>query len=273
MITPTKAYFLVKISKKAQRERLEKTGIFYNPSNVYMTRNMQSGEIVAIGTKACEVFPEAKIGETLIFHHFVEGDAESRKDSLIFEDELYNYYVISAYEQNGKATEVYGVWNGEKLTPHPEFLFLEKAKPHAHDLPNDEFINQAMEMHGDKDKGGFFIFKEYKNTREDNTQKLSRLKAEIQNLSKMQLNDNIKIAIEEKEKECEMIGREMNKRTYLPYTIAAANKILSEWFDMPVTKGDIIYCMNMACQTEIEFMDKTYLICKSNYIGFMLSNN
>lgn len=269
MVKPTKPYFLVRINKQEQKERMEKTGMFFNPSQVFMTRNMQHGEIVSIGENAAKAFPEAEIGQTLIFHHFVEGDIESRKDRLVFEDDLFNYYVISAYDQNGNATEVYGIWDGKKLIPHPEFIFLEKTPPVAHDLPKDDFINQAMQQ----SKGGLFIFKEYKATREDNTQKLDRLKLEVRTLMKSTLTPQIKLTIEQKEKEMSDIGIEMNKRTYLPYTIAYANNILSKWFDMSVDSGDIIYCMNQACQTEIEFMDKTYLICKSNYIGFMLSNN
>lgn len=268
MVTPGKAYFLVKINKQEQQQRIEKTGRFYNPTEVFMKRNMQSGEIVSIGEKAHEKFQDAKVGHTLIFHHFVEGDKESRKDALVFEDEFFNYYVISSYAQNGKAAEAYAVWDGTKIIPHPEYLLLEKEVALA-DIPHDEFINQAME----ESKGGLLLFKEYKITRENNTDKLARLKQEVFSLSKTAMSDQVKIGIEEKEKEMAAITAEMNKVTYTPFTIAYANNILSEWFDRPVGSHDKIWCRKDACQTEIEFMGKEYLLCENKYIGFMLSNN
>lgn len=268
MVRPSKAYFLVKIPKKEQKERIEKTGMFYNPVEVHMTRNMQSGTIVAIGEKAHDVFPEAKEGHILIFHHFVEGDSDSRKDSLVFEDEDYNYYVISSYQHNGKATEVYGVWDGEKIIPHSEYLFLEKQKPAIGVLPLDLFINQAMQQ----SNGGLFLFKSYVVTREDNLRKVEMLKAEVVNLAKSQMTPEIKAAMEGKEAEMAKINHEINKVTYAPYTIAYSNKIISEWFDRTVDSGDTIFCRNNA-SIEVEFLDKTYLVCETKYIGYMLSNN
>lgn len=273
MVRPAKPYFLVRIAKKEQKERLQKTGMFYNPVEVFMKRNMQSGEIVAIGEKAKEVFPEAKEGNILIFHHFVEGDTESRKDSLVFEDEDFNYYVISSYMQNGKDTECYGVWDGHKITPHPDYIILQSAPP-VKELPKDDFINQALrEVSIPGSNSTLFLFNEYNVTREDKLETLSRLKREVMELSKSRMTKEISHAIQDKEHEMEAISQEINKTTYKPYTIAYVNKIVSEWFDRPVKSDDTIYCLNAACQTEVEFMDKTYIMCESKYIGFMLSNN
>src|ERR1700749_1621609 len=98
-LRPHKAYFLVKINKQEQKDRVEKTdsGIYLAPNYVWLTRCMQNAEIVAIGDFAHKSFPEARVGDTLIIHHFIEGDDETPTEYLVDSDETYNYYVCSGY--------------------------------------------------------------------------------------------------------------------------------------------------------------------------------
>lgn len=113
-LRPMPPYFLVKI----KRDDKPKEGTIIVPDTIrYMAYNTQCGEITAIGEQAAKYFPEAKIGMTLLIHHFVqaESDAEARLNHLVHSDDTFNYYVVTAYEyQSGsysKNCETYGVWD------------------------------------------------------------------------------------------------------------------------------------------------------------------
>lgn len=268
MVRPTKPYFLVKVSKQEQKNRREKLGLFSLSLDCEdMSRNIEHGEIVDIGTRAAEVFPEAKIGQILIMHHFVEGNKETRRDSLVYEDDEFNYYVVSSYAQNGKTGEVYGVWDGEKIFPHEDYIFLKKETPAIANKDKDAFIEQAMEL----TSAGILVFKEYVEERETLTQKLDRLKTEAMHMGKMKQTPETKKAIENNEAERLAISKKMNASTFKPFHIAYCNPILNKWFNREVKENDIVFFQDTAAQTGIEFMEQTYLICKSNYIGWMLN--
>lgn len=268
MVRPNKAYFLISISKKEQKERKEKIGsISLHLDEGDMSRNMQYGEIVDMGSKAQSILPQAKIGDLLIVHHFVEGDKESREDSLVFENDEHRYYVVSSYAQAGKATEVFGVWNGETVIPHPEYLFLKKDQPVISDTNKDAYLNQAMEA----TKSGILVFKEYHVARESHTETLERLKTEAMHLGKMKQTPDVIKAIEAKQDEMLAITKKMNASTFKPYHVKFAPYVLNEWFDREVKENDIIYCQNTAAEMEVEFKEETFIVCPTKYIGWMLN--
>ncbi len=267
MLRPNKNYFLVKISKQEQKDRKEKKGRFYvQKDGKDMSLNMQAGEILAIGSKAKEVFPEAEEGHTLLFHHFVEGDKDTKNDVLVFEDEIFNYYVVAAFAHGGKTAEVFGVWNGTTVIPHPEYIFLEVEAPTLGEVEREKFHDEAMKV----TSGGLLVFKEYKVTREDNLHRLEKLRNEVMELSKTRMNSEIKYVIEDKEREMKLISQKMNASKFLPYTIAYTNPNLHRWFNKEVKAGDTVFIQEYA-PAEIEVNNKTYLVSKSDYIGFLLN--
>ncbi|HEU4608699.1 MAG TPA: hypothetical protein VFS31_11365, partial [Chitinophagaceae bacterium] len=74
-----KQYILVRIDKKAQKLKREKTesGLLYvAPNYTFMSHNLQYGEIVQIGAKAAQNYPYAHVGDVALFHHFIEGSYE-----------------------------------------------------------------------------------------------------------------------------------------------------------------------------------------------------
>lgn len=271
-LRPNSPYFLVRIAKKAAEERKEKIGdLFINPNGVAMTRNMQHGEIVGISQRAGQNFPEAKLGQTLIFHHFVEGmdNHDASDNHLVDSDESYFYYVVTPIAFNGKRNEVYGVWNGEAIIAHPDYVFLEADKKTeiADDTP-DEFLNKAIE----KTSSGLIVFKEWKESREEKTARMTAIKAEIQELSsKNKMTPQLRNVILEKEEEMNKISMEINTKTYAPYKIAFAPAILNDWFSRKVKAGDILYMLNSACETYIEFKGTEYRVAETKYIGFMVN--
>ena len=105
--------------------------------------------------------------------------------------------------------------------------------------------------------GSLILFNDWKETREDKEAKTVRLKEEIKSLSKSTMHDHIKRGIEEKEMEAAKITEEINKTVYKPYKVAYHNPSL------PVKEN--VYSLSAAALTEIEFMDKTYIVTQTKY--------
>jgi hypothetical protein len=262
---PLPPYFLIKISRIKQQEKQQKIGSIIIPETErFMMYNIQAGEIVAIGRKANEYFPEAKIGDTLICHHFVQGEneQEAREDHLIHQDETYNYYVVTCFDYNRKGNETYGIWDGGKIIPNKDYIFLETEIKDEPKTP-DEYINCAIK----KRESGIFTFSNWTESRESKAEKMRRLKSEIQQLSKSGAQkEHIAKGIKEREQELEQLSLVINAQSYQLYKIAAFNPILKECYP-DITIGHSVYILNIAAQTEIELNSKKYIVCKTSYIG------
>lgn len=268
-LRPMPHYALVKCNIKEQKERKEKHGFLHtHPDHQFMIYNMEWGEIVAIGSKYSEIFPEAKPGHTLIFHHFVQGldKRDSQKDHLIHEDETYHYYVVTAEKFEGKKNETYGVWDGEKIIPHPEFVFMEIDRPTETYATPDDYINSAMQVGA----GGLLVFKEWKRTREDIEAELDRIKKENENLAITGADKPaVRTQIMKNEEEMMRLQGVKNAIQFLPYTVSFANPLLSQWFDFPINPGQILYIDSRAAEKTVSFKDKKYRVVPVNFIGWM----
>lgn len=264
-------YFLVKCSIQEQEERMSKVGSIIIPvGHRYMVYNMEYGEIVAVGSRAAQLFPPAKVGMTLIMHHFVQGesDRESEEEHLIGKDDSYKYYLVTCCAFNGKRNETYGVWDGQKIIPHPDFVFL-APEPPRQSADAKDFIDSAVTQTA----GGLLVFKEWKETQETLTEKMDKIKNKIQSLSKSGLNrPHIRQQIFYLEEELEKISRQLNTITYEPYEVEYAPEILSsrEWFNRPITKGRKLYIQSNAANTVINFRESHYRIAKLDNIGFIM---
>lgn len=267
-IRPMPPYILIRIARKVKEEKSHKIGSIIIPETKrYLMYNAQAGEILAIGDGAAHHFPEMQIGHTLLCHHFVEGENENdaREDHLIEQDEIYNYYVVTCFDFNRKGNETYGIWDGEKIIPNKDYIFLETEIKDDPKTP-DEYINSALK----KSAGGILTFSNWTESRETKSEKMQRLKNEIQELSKSGAQKpHIAKGIHEKERELESLSLDINARRYEPYIIAAFNPDLKEHFheDANISIGATIYVLNIAAQTQIEFNGKKYIVAKTNYIG------
>lgn len=266
---PHAPYFMVQSSRQKERDSKDKIGdIFIASSQTFMLYNLQQSPIVGIGERAKSYFPEAKVGDTLIYHHFVQGNNETdaKENHLVHQDEDFNYYVVSATEVPGKDIEAYGVFNGETIIPNKDYVFLETKKPIVEDLPNDDRINQSLK----KTESGLFLFNEWKETREEKEDRLSRLKMETQELSKSgNHKQHVQQGILEREREMNEISAQINSSKYQPFTVAYANPLLSEWFDRPIMKGDVLGMLNVACHTTVKFNGEEYIVAKTKYIAYL----
>jgi hypothetical protein len=256
---------MIKIERALQEEKKNKLGSIIIPETQrFLMYNMQGGEITAIGSKAKEHFPELEIGHTLLCHHFVEGEGEqsAREDHLIHQDETYNYYVVTCFDFHRKSNETYGIWDGEKIIPNKDYIFLEVP---TKDTPNtpDEYINSAIKQ----TQGGILTFTNWTESRETKAEKMQRLKNEIQELSKSGAQKpHIAQGIKVKENELEQLSLNINNKSFQQYIVAAFNPDLKN--DLPnIEIGGSVYVLNIAAQTEIDFMDYKYNVVKTSYIG------
>lgn len=254
-LQPMPPYFFVAIPRKEQEEKKEKVGsIYLHFNNVYMTRNMQWGKIISIGEEAGNSFPEAKKDDILLFHHFIE---KKERDFYVASDSNFNYYIVPC--SRDEMNLVYGVWDGEKIITHPDYVMIE--------APDEEFQNpNNLEK-----KGSLLVFKTWQMTREDKEAKMGRLKAEAQELAKSNPElPHVKKAIEEKEYEMKQISKDINSKRYEPYKLCWLNPQLNKHAPKEIEIGDTIYCLNIAAKTTIEFMNKKYAVCKTQHVcGFV----
>lgn len=259
--SPLPPYFIVKINKETQSQRKEKIGMLYlHFKEVFMQRNMQCGEIVGIGKDAKNIFPDSKIGDTVLFHHFVEGD--SKKSNLIFQDKEYNYYYVTTSDFNGHRNETYGIFDGEKIIPHPEFIFIkdeEEVKEGYED--NEDFINKNT-----KQVGSLILFNNWTESRDVKEEKAKTLMAEIKNQSKgKSMSDSTKRGLEEKQKDAESITASLNKREYKLFDIEYYPKSMEKKCNANLEDKKGVYVLSLAAHTELDFLDKKYKVLSTKY--------
>lgn len=191
-----------------------------------------------------------------------ESEQAAREDHLIHQDEAYNYYVVTCFDFHRKSNETYGIWDGEKIIPNKDYIFLELPNKDAPNSP-DEYINSAIKQ----TQGGILTFTNWTESRETKAEKMQRLKSEIQELSKSGAQKpHIAQGIKVKEAELEQLSLNINNKSYQECTVAAFNPDLKN--SLPnIEVGGSVYVLNIAAQTEIDFMNNKYIVCKTNYIG------
>lgn len=242
-------YFVIKVPKSDEINKREKIGnIYIHPSFVWMTRNTQCGIIHDISKESSEQFKEAKVNDILITHHFTQGSHSSRetnKKFLVHDDELYNYYIVTSKETNGQNNQTYGVWDKEKITPHKEYVFLEYEMPKV-ELKEENKTIESINL---------------EQTSEDIILKLEAIKKDTEMLTKGKITPEIIRLVQSNENEQIRLSQKLHEKKYLPYKVAYSNT-LSKY-----KSGDIVFCLNIAANTSLEFNGKEYRIIETKYIA------
>lgn len=235
---PLSPNIVVKVPKLDEQSMREKKGNLYlHPNFVWMTRNTQCGEIVAISTEAHTQLPEAGVGDILLFHHFVQRSHSLKGDNdkfLIDEDEDYRFYNVNTKEWRGNNNNTYGVWNGTEIIPHKDYVLLEKPEENTEGWhePNEKIYERMEQM-----------------------------KVDIQNLASNKMTDELLKVLQAKELELQKMTIALQKKEYRKYRIAFSNPSLC------IPKGSWIYALNIACMTEFLFLDKKYTVAESRYVA------
>jgi hypothetical protein len=268
-LRPMPPFILIKIYKDAQRFRKEKIGsLYYPPAYVFMKRNCQAGEIVKIGKWSKKEFPEAKIGDALICHHLVENHDKS---FFIYSDDVFNYYLVTTVYFNGDRNLTFGIWDGQKLIPNKDYIFLEPVPEPESEMPDFDINAPGLgrvvtNMPFKQAANGIVTIKPRKLTREDLSAKMKSNILEIKKLSRWLpiMREKIAPMIMALEQENERLSKEINTVVCESHIVAACNPEFSR--DHNVHPGDSIFILNIACYMTVEFMGKEYVIAESKYI-------
>lgn len=246
-------FIVVKVEKEVQVDSREKDGYFYTHSDhVFMQRERQYGEIISLGKEAQEIFPEAKVGHTLIFHHFVSGkDVEDKGNNRnhLYADDRFNYYAVTIKSYYGDRNMSYGIWDGEKIIPHPEYIFLQ---PQVSE-PEQEIINGLTVIHKE-------------DTREEIGKKMKEIKNEIGELTKTHVSSDLTSEIYSKEKEMNKLSKLTNKKELSLYPVSYVGDKVKSFFTKPFTFAGMV---NVACNTTVVYDNKEYIVAPVNYLRFV----
>jgi hypothetical protein len=279
-------FFLVRIPKKEQRERLEKIGIlYYPPEHVYMKRGMQCGEILGIGSAAHEFFPEAKIGDILITSHWIEGKVSGNKQKYfeIGEDKDWFYYCVTAFCFNGDRNNTFGVYDGEKIITSKDYVFFEIDRTPTSDFPPfmlnmPGFGKIVTNIAFEQADGDLVVPKYRKKTRTEMIEKMAENKKEIMKLARWpihldkKINEKVTPMIKRLEAENDALSKQINKRQYEAHILYAFNDELLKTVNPNLRKGDRAYVLNIAAYMQIEFMGVEYIVSESKYVSIKAPN-
>lgn len=227
---------LIKVPKEEENNKREKIGdLFIHPSFVWMTRNTQNGIVVSISPEAKRQFPEVKENDILIVHHFVQNTyaaKENRNSFLVHEDSEFNYYSVTSKMHDGQNNQTYGLWNGIEIIPHKEYVFLEKETGENNIWDEPDYVHQKQQD----------------------------IKNQIYSLTKTRLTPEIISEVHKLEAEQMKLSTKLQKNEYLPYKIAYCNPSLN------LESGSTVFALNIAAQTEIDFMNKSYRVVEKKFI-------
>lgn len=257
---PLPAYFMVKINRQDQHDRRNKSGEWFNhPDHTFMQYEQQWGEIVSIGDVAHKELPEATIGDTLIFHHFItgKGEMEDEGDNIFYigDEDGFRYYVVPAtyIYSTGDKNLVYGVWDGSDIIPHKDYIFLE---------PDVELSKTAAVS-----ENGLLSIDNWEESRDEAGERMKYMKRQVAELTKTSnVNDDLTRGIEKKEAEMNAISKKINQKEYCTYDVAHVSDDIKNKFSGSFTQAGML---NIACHTHISFNNRNYIVAPSSYLSFV----
>lgn len=287
-LEPLAPYFIIKIGKAEQERKREylTQHILANPGTIAMTREIQFGQIIKIGSGAQAWMPMAEPGDYLLCHHFVSGKKTEKGHSfyIIHEDEDFEYYAVNGYEIPGERPLAYAVAKGEEIIPTPDYIFLEAPKPDDNDyIPDVQVGENGLIVPGEKIK-----------TRDQWTaimkQNMARIQQLVRHIPTTPLEEAMMLASPEKkelhdfaipeikrlEKVNAAISKDINKKRLEPFVVSAVNPQWAEQLRQTtgetIHPGDTAYFLNMACNYILDFGGVDYIICESKYFSITQSN-
>lgn len=251
-LTALPPFFIIKVEKQVQKDAREKDGHFYTHSDhVFMQREVQHGEIVSIGSEAQTLFPEAKEGHQLIFHHFLSGremEDTGVNKNLLYTDETHKYYSVTIRSQKGERNLTYGIFDGEEIIPHKDYIFLEVENKEVETLKIETGLLEVQNFSESKDEVG---------------KKMKFEKDSINQLARTAVTPELKTEIEKREKQMNKMSKLVNKKQYLLYQVAFAGNFIKQKFSKAFTHVGIV---NIACNTKILFGNKEYIVSDIKYV-------
>lgn len=251
-----------------------------------MRYNLQFGEIVAIGSKATEVFPEPELGDYLIFHHSVEykerahGDKNHNDWHLVGktkeEDDDYEYRVVHCEK------EVFGVFKPnlpaeDAIIPFPTFIF---CHPNVRKASMQKSIIKGV----DGKEIELWAPDSWEKSMEDYTQQLEELQFQVQemntnsimkevdNESNYKKKDEIRKAIDKIARERREITKKMHQKRLFDLTVLFINPKTNEELGENIERGDAIM-VDFGLIYPLDFFGNHYALARVGHIEALIKKN
>lgn len=203
--------------------------------------NLQYGEIVEIGNIAKQEFPDAEIGDYLIFSHHVES--KPRPDG----DRNWNDYHLVDVDDNGDeyrivnfSTEMYGVIkmsDNVRIVPYKTFIFC---------------TSQIRKSQWQVSSSGLWLPDHWEQSAEDLQRKIDELEDHIKEIKTSGImntidtdenykrREEVNTMINMIRKEQREIGRKMNQKKLVELTAVFINPLTCKEIQTDIQPGDTI---------------------------------
>lgn len=243
---------IIKLKREDQINHREKIGGMYlSQQHVFLKQNLQHGEVVLIGEYVKKLFTNIEVGDTLLFHHFIEGTMQDKnklnqllnsKFLVDDSDPVYRFYMVPK-------EQIYAVSSFGTIETVPSLIFGQMI---------ESIQEEAMD-------GNMVVINNYKKERDLVDQKLEALKKEAMELSKYS-KGNIEVIkkIQALEGEMASITNSLNRKVFKPFHISATNK------EMPNFADNLAwYSFVGEKPTTIDFEGNTFSILHCKHIGYV----
>lgn len=246
--------------------------IFVAPQIIDFQFNLQFGEIVEIGKIAGEQFPDAKLGDMLIFHHAVEH--KPRTDG----DTMYHDYHLIETDENGDeyrivnfTNELFGVLKLEERTiiPYKNFIFC-----------HQNIRKASMQVNS----SGIWVPDAWEKSIEEMQDKIDELTATIQEVSSSSImkertnetnykkKEEIKAKIEAINKEKKEISRMMAQKKLVELTVLFIHPKTCEEILTEISAGDTLIAEYNTLYP-LDMYGQRYTLLRKDYIEAVIFKN
>lgn len=187
--------FIIRVDHKEQEARKELipgTGIVIAETYTDLKFFLQAAPIVDMGEEAKAFFPDAEIGDVLIFHHIIEHEDGQR---LLDKNEEYSLLYV-----NATVEDVFGIQkifdDHVQIIPHPGWVWCSKIENQAlSTITPDGVIQINLYQYEDSIRA-----------------MIDEKQSEIQNWSESMVTPMIKEKIRMNQREMQQLNQELNKR-------------------------------------------------------------
>ncbi len=260
------------LSFKTVRLGERKFEIVLPPQVIDFQFNLQFGEIVEVGAIAANEFPDAKVGDTLIFHHHVEhkprteGDPNYHDYHLVDTDENGDEYRIVNF-----VDELFGVWKQSEgvIIPYKKFIFCRAE------------IKKASIQ---KTASGLWFPDGWETTIDDLQAKIDETKAHMEEISSSTIMQERTSEANYKKKEeiskmLNMLNNErrqlsikMNQKKFVELTVVFINPLTCEELQTEISTGDVLIA-DYNTLYPLDLFGFYYTLLRKDYIEAVIFNN
>ncbi len=168
--------------------------------------------------------------------------------NLLHSDNTHNYYSVTVKSHKGERNLTYGIYDGENISPHKDYIFL---------------FPEKKEIEVSKTDTGLLAIENFEETREEKGLKMKELKNEVNELTKTKVSADLTNEIERKQSEMNRLSKEVNRKQVSIYHVAYVSRYTSSKFSKQFTHVGLL---NLSCNTHVLFNGKDYIVASTKYL-------